>query len=40
MCASADLFDRAVFLRVNQWWTERDCDAVAAAVNKVCGVYG
>ncbi|NLT43276.1 MAG: aminotransferase class I/II-fold pyridoxal phosphate-dependent enzyme [Anaerolineae bacterium] len=41
MCAySADLFDRAIFLRVNQWWTERDCDAVAAAVNKVCGVYG
>ncbi|NPV07353.1 MAG: aminotransferase class V-fold PLP-dependent enzyme [Anaerolineae bacterium] len=41
MCArSADLFDRAIFLRVNQWWTESDCDRVAAAVNKVCRVYG
>lgn len=41
MCArSADLFDRCIFLRVNQWWTESDCDQVAAAVNKVCRVFG
>lgn len=41
MCArSADLFDRCIFLRVNQWWTEADCDRVAAAVNKVCRVLG
>ncbi len=41
MCArSADLFDRAVFIRVNQWWTENDCDRVVGAINKVCGVYG
>ena len=41
MCArSADLFDRAVFISVNQWWTESDCQKVAEAVNKVCAVYG
>ena len=41
MCPrSADLFDRAVFIRVNQWWTEDDCDQVAAAINKVCHVLG
>jgi 8-amino-3,8-dideoxy-alpha-D-manno-octulosonate transaminase len=41
MCArSADLFDRAVFLSVNQWWTPNDCASVAAAINKVCGFLG
>jgi 8-amino-3,8-dideoxy-alpha-D-manno-octulosonate transaminase len=41
MCArSADLFDRAVFISVNQWWTPNDCAKVAAAINKVCGFLG
>jgi len=41
MCPrSADLFDRAVHVSVSQFWTERDCDQVAAAINKVCGVFG
>ena len=41
MCPrAADLFGRAVFISVNQWWTERDCDQVADAINKVCRVYG
>ncbi len=41
MCAhSLDLFDRAVHVSVNQWWTEADCGAVADAINKVCAVLG
>jgi 8-amino-3,8-dideoxy-alpha-D-manno-octulosonate transaminase len=41
MCArSADLFDRGVFVSVNQWWTSGDCAKVSAAINKVCGVLG
>jgi len=41
MCArSAELFDRAVRIPVNQWWTETDCQSVASAINKVCRVYG
>ena len=41
MCAkSADLFDRAVFISVNQFWTETDCEQVAAAINKVGRAYG
>jgi len=41
MCPrAADLFDRAVWISVNQWWSENDCRNVAAAVNKVCRVYG
>jgi dTDP-4-amino-4,6-dideoxygalactose transaminase len=41
MCPrAADLFDRAVYISVNQWWTEKDCHSVAAAINKVCRVYG
>jgi 8-amino-3,8-dideoxy-alpha-D-manno-octulosonate transaminase len=41
MCArSAELFDRAIFVSVDQWWTENDCQNVAAAINKVCQVYG
>ena len=41
MCPrSASLFDRAVHIGVSQFWTEHDCLQVAAAINKVCGVYG
>jgi 8-amino-3,8-dideoxy-alpha-D-manno-octulosonate transaminase len=41
MCPrSLDLFERAVFVGINQWWTEADCDKVAAAINKVCAVLG
>jgi 8-amino-3,8-dideoxy-alpha-D-manno-octulosonate transaminase len=41
MCArSEDLFDRAVHISVNKWWTEADCQKVAEAINKVCAVYG
>jgi dTDP-4-amino-4,6-dideoxygalactose transaminase len=41
MCErSAELIDRAVFINVDQWWSPRDCDAVAAAINKVCQVLG
>jgi len=41
MCArSLELFDRAVHISVNQWWTEKDCQKVADAINKVCAVYG
>jgi hypothetical protein len=41
MCAhSLELFDRAVHVSINQWWTEADCRAVADAINKVCAVLG
>ena len=41
MCArSWDLFDRAVFISINQWWTAADCQMVAGAINKVCAVLG
>jgi len=41
MCAgSVDLFDRGIYVHVNQWWTPADCAKVAAAINKVCGVLG
>lgn len=41
MCArSVDLFNRAVYVSVNQWWTAKDCANVAAAINKVCGALG
>jgi len=40
MCPrAADLFDRAVHIGVNQFWTPNDCDQVAGAINKVCSVY-
>jgi 8-amino-3,8-dideoxy-alpha-D-manno-octulosonate transaminase len=40
MCPrAADLFDRAVHIPVNQYWTPGDCEQVADAINKVCGVY-
>ncbi|MFW6188811.1 MAG: DegT/DnrJ/EryC1/StrS family aminotransferase [Planctomycetota bacterium] len=34
-----DLFDRAVSIPLNQWYTPGDCERVAAAVNKVLGAY-
>ncbi|MHB0875193.1 MAG: DegT/DnrJ/EryC1/StrS family aminotransferase [Anaerolineae bacterium] len=40
MCPrAADLFDRAVHIHVNQYWTPGDCDQAAEAINKVCSVY-
>jgi len=40
MCPRAlDLLGRAVFIGVNQWWTENDCDRVAAGINKVLGAF-
>ncbi|MBI3921294.1 MAG: DegT/DnrJ/EryC1/StrS family aminotransferase [Armatimonadetes bacterium] len=40
MCPrTLDLLSRAVFLGVNQWWSENDCDHVAAGLNKVLGAY-
>jgi 8-amino-3,8-dideoxy-alpha-D-manno-octulosonate transaminase len=32
---ASDLFRREIALSVNQWWTERDCDAIAAGMNTV-----
>jgi 8-amino-3,8-dideoxy-alpha-D-manno-octulosonate transaminase len=32
---ASDLYRREIALGVNQWWTEKDCDAVAAGMNKV-----
>jgi 8-amino-3,8-dideoxy-alpha-D-manno-octulosonate transaminase len=41
MCPrTLDLLDRAVFVRLDQWWTASDCRNVAAAINKVCRVLG
>ena len=41
MCArSLDLFNRGIYISVNQWWTPGDCAKVASAINKVCGVLG
>jgi 8-amino-3,8-dideoxy-alpha-D-manno-octulosonate transaminase len=40
MCPrTLDLLERAVFIAVNQWWTESDCDRVAAGINKVLNAY-
>jgi len=40
MCPrTLDLVARAVFVHINQWWTENDCDRVAAGINKVLGAY-
>ena len=30
-----DLFDRMVNIRLNQWYTEEDCDTITAAINRV-----
>lgn len=34
-----DLYRREMSMGVNQWWTESDCDAVAAGLNKVFAAY-
>jgi hypothetical protein len=34
-----DLFRRKVTVGVDQWMTEADCDAMAAAINKVLTAY-
>jgi dTDP-4-amino-4,6-dideoxygalactose transaminase len=40
MCPrNLDLLGRAVFIAVGQWWTDADCDRVAAGINKVLEVY-
>ena len=36
---SEDLWTRGVYFWVDQWWSEKDCDAVAAGINKVLDVY-
>lgn len=41
MCPKTlDLMSRAIFVNVDQWWTEKDCVNIANAVNKVCAVLG
>ena len=41
MCArSLDLFNRAIFIRVNQWWSDSECDLMSDAINKVCTLHG
>jgi len=40
MCPrTLDLVNRAVYVRIDQWWTEEDCADVADAINKVFTVY-
>lgn len=34
-----DLYRREIAVSIDQWWTENDCDAVAAGINKVFGAY-
>lgn len=34
-----DLFDRMVTVRLGQWYSEADCDNVAAGINKVLSAY-
>ncbi|MEO6906900.1 MAG: aminotransferase class V-fold PLP-dependent enzyme [Abditibacteriaceae bacterium] len=34
-----DLYRREISVSIDQWWTERDCDAIAAGLNKVFNVY-
>jgi 8-amino-3,8-dideoxy-alpha-D-manno-octulosonate transaminase len=41
MCPqTSDLLSRAIFINIDQWWTEADCQHVADAINKVCRVLG
>lgn len=35
-----DLFDRMVSVSLNQWYTEEDCQNIAAGINKVFSAYG
>jgi hypothetical protein len=40
MCPHAlDLLGRAVFIAAGQWWTDADCDRVAAGISKVLDAY-
>ncbi|RIK37630.1 MAG: hypothetical protein DCC55_23705 [Chloroflexi bacterium] len=40
LCPVADdLFNRSVSIPLNQWYSERDCDAIAAGINKVLSAY-
>ena len=40
MCPQTlDLLSRVVAVSISRWWTEADCDAAAAAINKVLGAY-
>lgn len=36
---STDLYHREIQISINQWWNERDCDTVAAGINKVLNAY-
>lgn len=36
---ASDLYDRCVSIHFNQWWSDQDCDAVAAGINKVLTAY-
>ena len=38
-CVADDLWARGVYFWVDQWWTDDDCDAVAAGINKVLSAY-
>jgi len=40
MCPNTlDLVDRALYVSIDQWWNEEDCNSVAKALNKVFSVY-
>ncbi len=40
MCPrTLDILSRAVFIGINQWWTESDCEQIAGAINKVLEAY-
>ena len=34
-----DLFDRVVTVRLSQWYSDADCDSIAAGINKVLSAY-
>jgi dTDP-4-amino-4,6-dideoxygalactose transaminase len=34
-----DLYDRAITISLNQWYSARDCRNIATAINKVLGAY-
>jgi 8-amino-3,8-dideoxy-alpha-D-manno-octulosonate transaminase len=36
---ATDLYRREISIGINEWWTENDCDAIAAGINKVLGAY-
>jgi hypothetical protein len=40
MCPrTLDLLNRAVYVPVDQWWSDSDADHVAAGINKVLSAY-